>query len=146
MRIGIIGNGFVGKATQIFIKNYYRDGADSTSSPTRSEILPRAADTALTDSAFHPFIRHEHFTPIDVYIYDIRPDACVPPGITLEDLDRDCDLLFFCLPTPFTMTGHVIPVFLKIHCPDVKTPSRLSVARFQSGFRPNMGAILCRSS
>jgi UDPglucose 6-dehydrogenase len=72
MKIGIIGNGFVGRATQIFAKNY----------------------NAL-----------DEFTPITVYIYDIRPEACDPPGITLEELDRECDLLFFCLPTPLHHDG-----------------------------------------
>ena len=72
MKIGIIGNGFVGRATQIFAKNY----------------------NALYE-----------FTPIIVYIYDIRPEACDPPGITLEELDRECDILFFCLPTPLQHDG-----------------------------------------
>jgi UDPglucose 6-dehydrogenase len=74
MKIGIIGNGFVGRATQIFAKNYDND--------------------ALYE-----------FTPIIVYIYDIRPEACDPPGITLEELDRECDILFFCLPTPLQHDG-----------------------------------------
>jgi UDPglucose 6-dehydrogenase len=72
MKIGIIGNGFVGRATQIFAKNY--------------------------DALYE-------FNPIPVYIYDIRPEACDPPGITLEELDRECDLLFFCLPTPLHHDG-----------------------------------------
>jgi UDPglucose 6-dehydrogenase len=72
MKIGIIGNGFVGRATQIFAKNY--DALDE-------------------------------FNPIPVYIYDIRPEACDPPGITLEELDRECDILFFCLPTPLQHDG-----------------------------------------
>jgi UDPglucose 6-dehydrogenase len=72
MKIGIIGNGFVGRATQIFAKNY--------------------------DALYE-------FTPIIVYIYDIRPEACDPPGITLEELDRECDILFFCLPTPLHHDG-----------------------------------------
>jgi len=38
-------------------------------------------------------------------IYDIRPEACDPPGITLEDLDRECDLLFICVPTPLHHDG-----------------------------------------
>ena len=117
MRIGIIGNGFVGRATQIFIKNYYRDDPNSTSSPRRSEILPMnvdmAAATTMTrtrtmtdeDAEIYPFYRHEHFNQINVYVYDIRPEACIPLGITLEDLDRECDLLFFCLPTPLDHDG-----------------------------------------
>lgn len=85
MKIGIIGNGFVGRATQIFAKNYdydydYDDNGDNGG--------------AL-----------DEFKPITVYIYDIRPEACDPPGITLEELDRECDILFFCLPTPLHHDG-----------------------------------------
>ena len=80
MKIGIIGNGFVGRATQIFAKNYDYDYDND--------------DGAL-----------DEFKPIPVYIYDIRPEACDPPGITLEELDRECDLLFFCLPTPLHHDG-----------------------------------------
>jgi len=154
MRIGIIGNGFVGKATQIFIKNYYRDGVDSTSSPTRSEIPPWAdttatalADsvtvdttaTALADSAFRPFFRHEHFTPIDVYIYDIRPDACVPPGIKLEDLDRECDLLFFCLPTPLHHDGTCYTRILEDTLSRCKNPFKIIRSTVPVGFSAKHG-------
>jgi len=146
MRIGIIGNGFVGKATQIFIKNYYRDDADSTSSPTRSELLPAdtadtttTAATALTDSAFRPFFRHEHFTTIDVYIYDIRPDACVPPGITLEDLDRDCDLLFFCLPTPLHHDGSCYTRILEDTLSRCKNPFKIIRSTVPVGFSAKHG-------
>ena len=141
MRIGIIGNGFVGKATQIFIKNYYLD-ADSTSSPTRSELLPTdTADTttALTDSAFRPFFRHEHFTPIDVYIYDIRPEACVPPGIKLEDLDRDCDLLFFCLPTPLNHDGSCYTRILEDTLSRCKNPFKIIRSTVPVGFSAKHG-------
>jgi UDPglucose 6-dehydrogenase len=82
MKIGIIGNGFVGRATQIFAKNYDNDN-----------------DNDNDDGTLH------EFKPIPVYIYDIRPEACDPPGITLEDLDRECDILFFCLPTPLQHDG-----------------------------------------
>ena len=142
MRIGIIGNGFVGKATQIFIKNYYRDGAGSTSSPTRSEILPwadTAATQEVTDSAFRPFFRHEHFTPIDVYIYDIRPDACVPPGIKLEDLDRECDLLFFCLPTPLHHDGTCYTRILEDTLSRCKNPFKIIRSTVPVGFSAKHG-------
>ena len=134
MRIGIIGNGFVGKATQIFIKNYYLD-ADSTSSPTRSEILPSVPSKYdITDSAFRPFYRHEHFTPIGVYIYDIRPEACVPLGITLEDLDRDCDLLFFCLPTPLNHDGSCYTRILEDTLSRCKNPFKIIRSTVPVGF------------
>ena len=137
MRIGIIGNGFVGKATQIFIKNYYLD-ADSTSSPTRSEILPTGtastSTTAYDNSAFRPFYRHEHFTPIGVYIYDIRPEACVPLGVTLEDLDRECDLLFFCLPTPLNHDGSCYTRILEDTLSRCKNPFKIIRSTVPVGF------------
>lgn len=85
MKIGIIGNGFVGRATQIFAKKYDYDYDDN--------------DNDNDDGAL------DKFKPIQVYIYDIRPEACDPPGITLEELDRECDILFFCLPTPLHHDG-----------------------------------------
>ena len=138
MRIGIIGNGFVGKATQIFIKNYYLD-VDSSSSPTRSEILPTNTASSFSDSAFRPFFRHEHFTPIDVYIYDIRPDACVPPGIKLEDIDRECDLLFFCLPTPLNHDGSCYTRILEDTLSRCKNPFKIIRSTVPVGFSAKHG-------
>ena len=82
MKIGIIGNGFVGRATQIFAKNYDNDNDNDNDGGALDE-----------------------FKPIQVYIYDIRPEACDPPGITLEELDQECEILFFCLPTPLQHDG-----------------------------------------
>lgn len=64
MKIGILGNGFVGKATRIL------ENPDC-----------------------------------QVLVYDIRPDACVPPGLTLEEIDKTADILFLCLPTPMRLDG-----------------------------------------
>jgi UDPglucose 6-dehydrogenase len=165
MKIGIIGNGFVGRATQIFAKNYFAQDSIDNNNVERFEVLPdtvttrakpnsvmtysaEAQDaapphhTAAEDAAppHHtaaedaqesnvvpavggrnpptnesvatavggrtpPFFKRILFKPIQVYIYDIRPEACQPPGITLEDLDRECDILFFCLPTPLHHDG-----------------------------------------
>lgn len=63
MKIGIIGNGFVGKATTILkCKN------------------------------------------IDLLIYDINPELCVPKCITLKDL-LVCEIIFICVPTPMNKDG-----------------------------------------
>ena len=189
MKIGIIGNGFVGRATQIFAKNYFtqdpnaeifevlpdtvttrakpnsvmtysaeardapphhtaaRDAPPHQTAaqeaqesnvvtavggrnpPTNENVVPAVggrtppnvvATLCSHRSAFAeqypavggrtpprtpPFFKHILFKPIQVYIYDIRPEACDPPGITLEELDRECDLLFFCLPTPLHHDG-----------------------------------------
>ena len=169
MKIGIIGNGFVGRATQIFAKNYFAQDSIDNNNVERFEVLPDTVTTpakpksVMTYSAeaqdaappHHtaaedaqesnvvpavwgrnpptnesvatavggrnpptnesvatavggrtpPFFKHVLFKPIQVYIYDIRPEACQPPGITLEELDRECDLLFFCLPTPLHHDG-----------------------------------------
>ncbi len=140
MKIGIIGNGFVGRATQIFAKNYFTQDPNAE----RFEVLPdtvttrakpnsvmtysaEAQDALVTEVTdvtevteesnvvpavggrnprrTPPFFKRILFKPIQVYIYDIRPEACQPPGITLEHLDRECDILFFCLPTPLHHDG-----------------------------------------
>lgn len=64
MKIGILGNGFVGKATRI-LEN----------------------------------------PECQIMIYDIRPEACVPLGITLQEINDTADLLFLCLPTPMHLDG-----------------------------------------
>ena len=148
MKIGIVGNGFVGRATQIFAKNYFSQDPYDVNTE-RFEVLPDsvttrakpnsvmtysvegvdAQDTAIppnivtvhpakagelsgasivggrTPPRNPPFFKRILFKPIQVYIYDIRPEACQPPGITLDELDRECDILFFCLPTPLHHDG-----------------------------------------
>jgi UDPglucose 6-dehydrogenase len=134
MKIGIIGNGFVGRATQIFAKNYYGDGDGDD--VERYEVLPNTRTTPAKPNSVYttsasaggsapprqcfeqsytnpssggetptPFFKRVYFKPITVYIYDIRPELCQPLGLTLEDIDRECDLLFFCLPTPLHHDG-----------------------------------------
>jgi UDPglucose 6-dehydrogenase len=129
MKIGIIGNGFVGRATQIFAKNYYGDGDGDGDGDNveRYEVLPNTATTPAKPKSVYtmsaggsapprrfigsetlapaPFFKRVYYKPIEVYIYDIRPELCQPLGVSLEDLDRECDLLFFCLPTPLNHDG-----------------------------------------
>ena len=63
MKIGVIGNGFVGKAT--------------------SQLNCEA---------------------IDILAYDINPDACVPPGLLLSDMNH-CEVVFISVPTPMSKDG-----------------------------------------
>ena len=131
MKIGIIGNGFVGRATQIFAKNYYGDGDGDGDGDNveRYEVLPNTPTTPAKPKSVYtmsaggsapprrfigsetlalapaPFFKRVYYKPIEVYIYDIRPELCQPLGVSLEDLDRECDLLFFCLPTPLNHDG-----------------------------------------
>ena len=63
MLFGIIGNGFVGKATQILKSNKHK-----------------------------------------MKIYDIDPEKCSPPNITLADL-ADCRIIFVAVPTPSNPDG-----------------------------------------
>ena len=105
MKIGIIGNGFVGRATQLFTRGRSTPlGLTRCSTP--SECGARSANGERVESISGPISTVNPSwgggTPL---IYDIRPEACDPPGITLEDLDRECDLLFFCLPTPLHHDG-----------------------------------------
>jgi hypothetical protein len=122
MKIGIIGNGFVGRATRIFVKNYFSENDDeeryevlpdtiTTPAKSKSIMMYSQFESATPDHPTNPprerphFFKRIFFKPIQLYIYDIRPEACHPPGITLEDLDLECDLLFFCLPTPLDHDG-----------------------------------------
>ena len=63
MKIGIIGNGFVGKAT-----------------------------------------RQLEASSIQVLVYDIRPELCVPANLTLRDMAQ-CAIIFVCVPTPMEASG-----------------------------------------
>lgn len=63
MSFGIIGNGFVGKATQLLKSNKHT-----------------------------------------MKIYDIDPEKCSPPNITLSDLE-DCHIIFVAVPTPSNPDG-----------------------------------------
>jgi len=127
MKIGIVGHGFVGRATHLFSKNYYSNNDNEE----RYEVLPDTVTTpaktksvrgysAIMDdknisndptmqtqpqTPVPPFFKRIFFKPIEVLIYDINPNLCYPKGITLQQLDQECDLLFFCLPTPLNHDG-----------------------------------------
>jgi UDPglucose 6-dehydrogenase len=63
MKIGIIGNGFVGKATNILAN-----------------------------------------PDVELIVYDINPDLCIPLGTSLKDV-VETDLLFISVPTPMNKDG-----------------------------------------
>jgi UDPglucose 6-dehydrogenase len=130
MKIGIVGNGFVGRATQIFAKNYFtRDEPGNHSERNES----------LSDKIKIPFFKRIFFKPITVYIYDIRPEACQPPGITLEDLDRECDLLFFCLPTPLHHDGSCYTQILEDTIARCNNPFKIIRSTIPVGFAAKHG-------
>lgn len=72
IHIGVIGNGFVGQATQLF-------------GTSESEITQPSS--------------------INVLIYDIVPEKCVPLGLTLGDITERCEIIFICVPTPTNQHG-----------------------------------------
>jgi len=63
MKIGIIGNGFVGKATNILANE-----------------------------------------EVELVVYDINPELCIPKGTTLEELCQ-VDIIFISVPTPMNKDG-----------------------------------------
>lgn len=83
MKIGIIGNGFVGKATKLL----------------------------------------ECFE-ISTIVYDIRPEACQPLETTLEDINN-CDLVFFCLPTPLNHNGMCYTKILEHSINTISNPHKI---------------------
>lgn len=151
MKIGIIGNGFVGRATRIFVKNYFDENDDVE----RYEVLPDTAATpakpksimmnnqnerATATQRERPlFFKRIFFKPIAIYIYDIRPEACYPPGITLEDLDSECDLLFFCLPTPLNHDGTCYTKILEDTLARCSNPFKIVRSTVPVGFSAKHG-------
>jgi UDPglucose 6-dehydrogenase len=154
MKIGIVGNGFVGRATQIFAKNYFaKDNAE------RFEVLPDTVTTPAKPNSIRtysaipssdesssasggwtpPFFKRLLFKPIEVYIYDIRPEACQPPGVTLEQLDRECDLVFFCLPTPLNHDGSCYTKILENTIARCSNPFKIIRSTIPVGFAAKHG-------
>ena len=162
MKIGIVGNGFVGKATQIFAKNYFaKDENDKTE---RYEVLPDTASTPAKPNSIRtysaslsdihittppasigvggwppPFFKRLLFKPIEVYIYDIRPEACQPPGMTLEQLDRESDLVFLCLPTPLNHDGSCYTKILEDTIARCSNPYKVIRSTIPVGFAAKHG-------
>lgn len=138
MKIGIIGNGFVGRATQIFASNEnkkrYEILPDTVTTPAR----PSAID-ASTMTSTPPFFKQLLFKPIEVFIYDIRPEACHPAGVTLEDLDRECDILFFCLPTPLHHDGGCYTKILEDTIQRCSNPYKVIRSTIPVGFSAKHG-------
>jgi len=146
MKIGIIGNGFVGRATRIFAKNYFSENDDCVSLPDTATTPPppaakpsTAAAATAPQRATPPFFKRLFFKPILLYIYDIRPEACYPPGITLEDLDRECDILFFCLPTPLNHDGTCYTKILEDTIARCSNPYKIIRSTVPVGFSAKHG-------
>ena len=147
MKIGIIGNGFVGRATRIFAKNYFSENNDCErlfpdTTTTTPPAKPRTASTAAaaaTQRPPPPFFKRILFKPISIYIYDIRPEACYPLGITLEDLDRECDILFFCLPTPLNHDGTCYTKILEDTIARCSNPYKIIRSTVPVGFSAKHG-------
>lgn len=142
MKIGIIGNGFVGRATRIFAKNYFSENDDCVSLPdtaTTPPPPPAAKPSAAPQRATPPFFKRLFFKPISICIYDIRPEACYPPGITLEDLDRECDILFFCLPTPLNHDGTCYTKILEDTIARCSNPYKIIRSTVPVGFSAKHG-------
>ena len=162
MKIGIVGNGFVGKATQIFAKNYF--AKDENDKAEIYEVLPDTASTPAKPNSIRtysaslsdihittppasigvggwppPFFKRLLFKPIEVYIYDIRPEACQPPGMTLEQLDSECDLVFLCLPTPLNHDGSCYTKILEDTIARCSNPYKVIRSTIPVGFAAKHG-------
>ena len=99
MLIGIIGNGFVGKATKLL------------KSPS-----------------------------INILVYDIRPEACEPPGTSLQDLEK-CDLVFYCLPTPMNHHGKCYTKLLEDAIPRLQNKFKVIRSTVPVGFCQSQGCF-----
>ncbi len=172
MKIGIVGNGFVGRATQIFAKNYNAERfevlPDTVTTPAKpnsvmtysaeaqdapphhttqdaqeSNVVPAVGGRNPRSPAVFgqtpPFFKRTLFKPIQVYIYDIRPDACQPLGITLEEVDRECDIVFFCLPTPLHHDGSCYTRILEDTLARCSNPYKVIRSTIPVGFAAKHG-------
>jgi len=168
MKIGIIGYGFVGRATHIFAKNYFSKEKgnverfevlpDTVTTPAKpNSVMTHSADGTPASHSIHPttspysnvipsqgggptpFFKRMFFKPIDVLIYDVRPEACQPPGITLQELDRECDLLFFCLPTPLNHDGTCYTKILEEAISRCSNPYKIIRSTIPVGFAARHG-------
>ena len=149
MKIGIIGNGFVGRATRIFVKNYFSENdheetfevlPDTASTPAKpNSVRMHGPTTSATQRERPPFFKRILFKPIQLYIYDIRPEACYPQGITLEQLDQECDLLFFCLPTPLNHDGSCYTKILEDTIARCSNPYKIIRSTVPVGFSAKHG-------
>jgi len=92
VKIGIVGNGFVGKATKLL----------------KCDL-------------------------VEILVYDIRPEACEPPGTTLNDLES-CDLIFYCLPTPINHDSSCYTKILEEAIPQLKNPFKIIRSTVPVGF------------
>ena len=99
IKIGIIGNGFVGKATKLLKSK-----------------------------------------SIEIIVYDIRPEACEPLDVKLEDLEL-CDLIFYCLPTPINHDSSCYTHILKEAIPKIKNPYKVIRSTVPVGFSDSMNCF-----
>ena len=145
MKIGIIGNGFVGKATALFATL-----PEPELVPCDLDLdldTPASASASASASAFTPFTRNNakqvghtrDINKIQVMTYDIRPEACFPKGATLADLDRECDILFFCLPTPLYHDGSCYTKILEESISKCKNPFKVIRSTVPVGFSLQQG-------
>jgi UDP-glucuronate decarboxylase len=99
MLIGIVGNGFVGKATKLL------------KSPS-----------------------------INILVYDIRLEACEPPGTSLSDLEK-CDIVFYCLPTPMNHHGKCYTKLLEDAIPKLQNKFKVIRSTVPVGFSQSQGCF-----
>jgi UDP-glucuronate decarboxylase len=99
MRIGIIGNGFVGRATNLL-----------------------KCDEIIT------------------VIYDIIPELCDPKNTTLNDINN-CDLVFFCIPTPMNHNGNCYTKLLEDSLSSISNPYKIIRSTVPIGFSYKFSSI-----
>jgi UDP-glucuronate decarboxylase len=99
MRIGIIGHGFVGRATNL--------------------------------------LKCDEITTL---IYDIKPELCEPKYTTLNDINN-CDLVFFCLPTPMNHCGNCYTKLLEDSLLSISNPYKIIRSTVPIGFTSKFSSI-----
>jgi UDPglucose 6-dehydrogenase len=70
---------------------------------------------------------------INIQVYDIRPEACEPLGTQITDLEN-CDLVFYCLPTPINHNSNCYTKILEDSIPKLNNPFKVIRSTVPIGF------------
>lgn len=75
---------------------------------------------------------------IDLLVYDIHPELCIPLETTIEEIEQ-CDLIFHCLPVPMDHNASCYTTLLSDSIVSLKNPYQIIYASTPIGFSDSMG-------
>jgi hypothetical protein len=78
---------------------------------------------------------------IDIIVYDINPELCIPLETTVEEIER-CDLIFHCLPVPMDHNACSHTTLLSNSILSLKNPYQIIYSCSPIGFSDSMGCCV----